>query len=305
MTRRPRDVLQELDHITVPATKEDLFLVDSTEKPVQQVKVEQKVKLSGLPEQYKIEKFPGDPQPLILNDFKFLIENNRWDLNCHETGDYLDVAIKPKLSEGLVEKDGVFVDPKLVDVENEEGISLKPDSGFTATLPITETGGEIYRGIFGDEMLDILKNDEIKSRGDAVQSIGGHEGLTFFAEDTDSAVGYATKAGRVQGAYFPTPNHPNYIISIKRPDQVEYQGSSEVGLSQTIPASEMIQIIEVHPYSIKGGEIPLEKDRENRVRPSRGQTALNNPIEMKIAYKVVTVDELRSKLITPEKSLQI
>lgn len=35
ITSKPRDVLQELDHITVPATKEDLFMVDSTEKPDQ------------------------------------------------------------------------------------------------------------------------------------------------------------------------------------------------------------------------------------------------------------------------------
>lgn len=290
---KPGEVLK----IVEKATEQTLLVED--EKPAQKVKVEQKLELPGLSDKYKIEDFPSFSNTSLVDDFKFLIEKKRWELNCQKKdGGGLQVNIKPKITEGLVEKGKTFIDEKLADIKDDGKVELKPDSGYQTTLPITQREGEIYRGIFGEEMTSILKEGQIKTRGDAVQNIGGHEGLTFFTELPDLADGYATKAGRVQGSYYPTPNHPNYIITIKRPDKIDFLGKSgEVGLSQAIPNSEISQIVEVHPFAMKEGVIPLDIDSENRVRPSEGEAAVNKVVEMKIAYKVLTIEELKKTLI--------
>ena len=139
------------------------------------------------------------------------------------------------------------------------------------------------------EMRGILENGLIRTRGDAVKNIGGHEGLTFYTDLPDLAEGYATKAGRVQGAYYPSFDQPNYIITIKKPQEVAFEGSSgEVGISQDVSLTDIESITEVRPYAIKAGVIPLETDTE-RVRPAQGIEAWQNPLQLEVAYRAGSV----------------
>lgn len=260
----------------------------------------QRLEIPGLPEKYKVEDFVEDPKPLLTNDFRFLIGGNRWELSCRENQDRLYIDIKPKRTEVVTENNGVFVDTSLAQFTNDGKIELKPDSGYTTNLPLGYQEGMIHRGVYAGEMKDILEGGKIKTRGDAVRNIGGHQGLTFFTDLPDLAEGYAVKAGRVQGAYYPSFDQPNYIVSVKRPEQIAFEGSSgEVGISQDIPLSEIVSIVEVRPYTISQGVIPLESNTDS-VRPAQGMEAYQNPLQMEVAYRIIPADRLKSELLAKQ-----
>lgn len=301
----PREVLEEVK--AAPQVEDELVRApesvtnnrdDQIEpKQDQQNRNGQKLEVPGLSDKYKIEDFPEDPKPLLANDFKFLIEENRWELNCRENQNGLYVDIRPKQAEGIVEEGGIFVDTNLAQYADGGNVELKPNAGYTNILPFGYQEGIIYRGVYAGEMKGILENGKIKTHGDAVQNIGRHKGLTFFTNLPDLAEGYATKGGRVQGAYYPSFNQPNYIISIKKPAQVDFEGSSsEVGISREISLSEIVGVVEVRPYAIKQGVIPL-KTYNGRVRPSQGEEASQNPLQMDVAYRTVNVEELKTKML--------
>jgi hypothetical protein len=290
----PREVLEEVE--AAPQLEDELVKTPIESKQDQQNRNGQKLEVPGLPDKYKVEDFPEDPKPLLAHDFKFLIEENRWELNCRENQNGLYVDIKPKQVGGIVEKEGIFVDTNLAQYADSGDVELKPNAGYTNILPLGYQEGIVYRGVYAGEMKGILENGKIKTRGDAVQNIERHQGLTFFTDLPDLAEGYTTKGGRVQGAYYPSFDQPNYIISIRKPAQVDFEGSSgEVGISREISLSEIVGFVEVRPYVIKQGIIPL-KTYNGRVRPSQGEEAMQNPLQMDVAYRIVNVEELKTKM---------
>ena len=257
-----------------------------------------RLEITGLPTDIVIEDFQQDPRPLQFNDFKFLIRQSRWDLACRESGGRLYVDIKPKAFESVVEQDGLFIDTAIAQKSKGGEIELKPDTGYTTTLPLGYQEGMIHRGVYSGEMRYIVENGRISTRGDAVKNIGGHEGLTFFTSLPDLAQGYAAKAGRVQGAYYPSFDQPNYIVTVKKPADVAFEGDSgEVGILQELPLSDIESVIEVRPYAIKQGVIPLESNN-GRARPAQGVEAYQNPMQMEVAFRVVSVNQLKSHFHT-------
>jgi len=295
----PREVLEEIE---TASEKKGLVIEEESLGGVEQQKsqIEKKLDIPGLSSDFTVEDFPGDPKPSLIDDFKFLITGARWDLSAREQGGKVCIDIKPKVSKRVKEIGGRFIDEAIIQTDEEGKLELKPDSGYSAKLPLCYQEGLIHRGVYSGEMADILENGRIKTRGDAVKNIGGHEGLTFFTELPDLAEGYATKAGRVQGAYYPSFDRPNYILTIKKPAEVAFKGDSgEIGISQDVPLSDIEAIIEVRPYEITAGVIPLETNA-NRIRPSRGVEAWQNPLQLNVAYREVSVDELRTSLLAQQ-----
>lgn len=81
-------------------------------------------------------------------------------------------------------------------------------------LLLKEMPGLMHRGLSWEEMQEIRKTGVVQSRGDQVQFVPGHHGLTFYSRDPGDCWGFAEHAtdGRR-----PTFNYPHYIVTVHCP----------------------------------------------------------------------------------------
>lgn len=102
----------------------------------------------------------------------------------------------------------------------------------------------IHRGMSHQEYNNIKKSGKIQSYGKF--NIGSEqEGLTYYTSKSESAGSYATNFA--QKKHKPTPQHPSYIVSVKKPSpnrikHVEGTDSHEVGVIGHINTSDIVAI---------------------------------------------------------------
>jgi len=100
----------------------------------------------------------------------------------------------------------------------------------------------MYRGMSAEELVDILLNKRVQSRGD-MNFTGGQEGLTYFSKDPLVAESYSNSFA--PSKYKPTMERPAYVISARRPPDTRVKnvpgtGSDEIGVIGATPLEDIV-----------------------------------------------------------------
>lgn len=154
----------------------------------------------------------------------------------------------------------------------------------------------IYRGISETDLNKYIKDGFIVT-GDLVNKIS-QEGQIFFGTEPNQPFGYAAGGRQFDMASF---DHPAYMISIEKPNEVEKRKDEAVVLKNPIPVEEIVHIYEIRPAAIKTGHIPdvIPNDKsEYLALPSTNITSFCGP-KGTFMYKEVSSEELKtdSKII--------
>jgi len=260
--------------------------------------------IKNWPEGEIIQDRSEKPNKLLMNDLNKLISENRWDLEIvDEMGSDILMLIDSKDTEYTKRVDArTVIDSTLASVSEGE-VTLNEDSGYTEEFPFSDLEGDyIFRGISVEEMWDILEKGRIQSTGQALENIAGEtEGTTYFTNYAEMAKQYAEKPGRVPCAHAPTIGQANYLIAIKTPDGIDKDNlgreglDDEIGITNAVDIAEIAKIVEIRPFAIKNGVIPLVRENGG-VRPDRRNIKLwEHSPEFSYGYKTIEADEVMKK----------
>tara|TARA_R100001594_G_scaffold150676_1_gene213503 strand:- start:28951 stop:32037 length:3087 start_codon:yes stop_codon:yes gene_type:complete len=134
-------------------------------------------------------------------------------------------------------------------------VNLKP--GWSEDIPTNEA--LIYRGMSQEEWLRAKETGAIKSSGE--YNLGPEqEGLTYFSTDAGSAAYYASSFAPPQ--FKATPDRPAVVVAIKRRPGVSVKGTAEheIGLSESVPLDEVVELWEGAPYRVDDGFTEIIRD---------------------------------------------
>jgi hypothetical protein len=171
-------------------------------------------------------------------------------------------------------REGLHVDTSIADfaptADPMEGnifggnLSIK-DRRYTADrdyIPLKEVKSdtELWRGMSGEEWVDIVKRGIICSKGE--YNIGDmQKGATYFSEDARQALNYA--AGFAPWTLMPTWTKPAVVVRIKRPIDKDLITAMkpEVGIKGCIPISSIGAVYEVRLVSERPGYLDVSVDK--------------------------------------------
>lgn len=216
---------------------------------------------------FEVEDFPEWPNPEQVAELRYLLSSNLWDLSLIHKLEYR-LIMTPKISEGIKKlDDGTYVDTRIASID--EGVNVRlNDFSYLEKFPLEEKPGLMHRGLSWEEMQEIQETGLVQSRGDQVQFIDGHQGLTFYSRDPFDCLGFAEHATTARR---PTFNYPHYIVTVHCPPRghARVWGFKEVGIEYAIPTNLVLSAIEVRPLSQNKWQVPLETDKSNtRIRVS-------------------------------------
>ncbi len=250
----------------------------------------EKLSIDGLPEGAVITTAIAPDRQHEMDEFRWIINSGHWNLKAVDHGDELWMTMKPKITDGVENiGEGRYLDTRIASIDKAGNLITKPDSGYEIFHEgvVKQKDGILFRGLSKEEMDDIISTREIKSRGDVVKDIGAHVGLTFFSENPEISLGYAT-AQRIPGYRSPTFDNPNYLVMVNDPGVHDVEGESEIGIGTAIPSEQIVRIYEVRPIMIKEGEIPLQQSSDGKIAPGEGIRLYNHAPQIDIALKDVT-----------------
>lgn len=100
----------------------------------------------------------------------------------------------------------------------------------------------MYRGMSAEELVDILLNKRVQSRGD-MNFTGGQDGLTYFSKDPLVSESYSNSFA--PSKYKPNMERPAYVISARRPPDTRTRnvpgtGSDEIGVIGATPLEDIV-----------------------------------------------------------------
>jgi|GEM_PF-5547661 len=255
-----------------------------------------KTSIPGLPAGLEI-KSPSWGNPESAREMIFLSQRDDWLVSIQEIDNGLRLFVKPNTTQSPAVKDigdGRYINQNLATIENDE-IKLIPNSGYSTKPPDDKA---IYRGIYYDELIDIILSGEIQPKGNISSD------LAYFADGTQDpqsasefALGYANHG---QWSRLPSFEKPNFLLVVKKPDRIpSLTGGVEVAYSGSIKVNDIIAIYEVKPYLIKEGYYPLERG-DGWISPSFNSNYfyLKAP-KVSTAYKRLTFEEAVSKFSQP------
>jgi diguanylate cyclase (GGDEF)-like protein len=206
-----------------------------------------------------------DDYNLVLEDIDYLPEGVRVTMNPRAIeGEVVEYEAG---SPGSTTNKPHFYDPRLADVgPNKNGYveaKPKPDTGLTS-LPNDKTEGILYRGMSALEYEAIQSTGQIESRGDF--NIGEEQkGTTSFGLTPATAESYAS--GIASWHEKPTFESPGYVIAVRRPTDASRfsnapgtDAGSEVSVSGSIPASEIVTVWRGDVFDFEPGTIQFSTD---------------------------------------------
>lgn len=246
------------------------------------------IRVKGQPEGTVITTDQDQSQLKYMLNFRKILESGKWLTEIVEDEEgFLSLKLDPVMTEGI-EKIGEdeYLDTRIASKNENGDIILLPESGYEEYVEndFKDNDNLLHRGMSFEEMKEIQRTGIVKSRGDVVGN-----GLTFFSKTPSESMGYAIEGQMPKGLGMPTFEYPTYHISIEDPKNYSYEGGFEVALSESVPSEKIVESVEIRPYYIKGGRIPLNKDLEGRLTPTHDYNILfQNPIKLKVAIKKFT-----------------
>ncbi|MHA2064521.1 MAG: LPD38 domain-containing protein [Candidatus Thorarchaeota archaeon] len=130
------------------------------------------------------------------------------------------VYMEPKLAPGWKEHpNGRFIyDERISElVPTDNGfnrVTLKPNSGYSSSVPFEQDSGYVYRGVSYEEMQFILREGKIESTGSG--SFESQQGQTSYTRDPATAGSYGGSFSSWDRE--PTNGRPGYLIKVKLPE---------------------------------------------------------------------------------------
>lgn len=243
------------------------------------------LQVPGLPEGTCITTPEEPTKSKIMENFRRIIESEKWDMNIIEDEDgSLSLKLDPIIIEGI-EKIGneEYLDTSIARKNDNGEIELLPNSGYNRykTEDYSKKEGLLHRGLSFEEMQDIIKTKTVKSRGDVVKN-----SLTFFSKNPNESLGYSINGQVPAGLGMPTFQYPAYHITIDDPGVYDHESYEEVGILESIGTEKLKQILEIRPYLIKSGTIPLKRHPDGRLTPVSDYLSLyKNPVKVEVALK--------------------
>lgn len=219
------------------------------------------------------------PKSLLLND-RYDVSVAKLEAKGHQYQPEYSIRYAPHQTPGIksfVDKGRdalhTYYDPEVGQVgphpifEGRQTVTPKPASGYLTweqmkeSYPNWDTASSdfVYRGMSAEEMAEVVRTGEIKSYG--AYNIGKEqEGLTFFGTDASIANSYASSYAPV--SMKATFDRPAFIVKVRRPADEQLvlnpRLENEVGVRGSVPADQIVEVIEVRPYEVQEGVMELK-----------------------------------------------
>lgn len=163
---------------------------------------------------------------------------------------------------------------------------LEPKEGKVTNnaKEVVKTGNDIiHRGMSKKEFLNILKNQNIKSKGEG--NFDFQKGTTMFSPDPEIAQMYSNDFAMPK--YKPTLGEEPYIVSIKRPDSSRIFDQSHISSSSEVPVKGDIGVDEI--TAVYRGRIVEHTPGERR---SKGKKGFEQNPNSRIFWEEIPLEEL-------------
>jgi len=118
----------------------------------------------------------------------------------------------------------------------------------------------LWRGMSSKEWEDTQKRGYVKSKGE--YNLSNQQGLTYFSVNPRQARSYA--AGFTPWTLIPTWKEPAVVVRVKKPEHSRLelrQGSDEVGVSGSVPISDIDKVYEIRVAAEKPGYLDIIVDK--------------------------------------------
>lgn len=238
----------------------------------------------------------GDPVLARVTDenLRGVISSDQWNLTrVEEKQDYLGKTryrykIDPKPAAYVQNGPrGESYDSRIAGVQRGK-VALLRGSGYSKENPMKASEGYLYRGVSALEMEQIRKTGVIRSRGD-MNIVDSQRGTTSFATDPRTATSYAGGFAPLRNQ--PTFDNPSFVLRIRDegfPRANINLPDNEVSLTGPVPASAIVEIVEVRPFRVGKGEIDVVS-ASYRGRPEGDGFAVGGAAwpQQSFAYKLI------------------
>lgn len=195
--------------------------------------------------------------------------------------------------------DKTWYDPELATVDAEGRTRAKEEDGWSVDFPVKQKEapkGVLYRGMSAAEYEEMKRTGKVKSLGS--YNIGpDQEGLTYFSASPEQAASYAS--GFSPWQFQPAFDRPAYVVAIRDPGTARHVAGTdedERGIPGDIEASEILDVWEGRPYSIKAGYMEMYERQIGVLQEGSRSSASSN-----VVWRVLSSARTGVKKYSPDQ----